>query len=75
MGSLLLFAVNGLTHSVSAILDSIVLGEYKMQALNAVMAGNDTSVSTMDMHLERSLVVMIILGLVLYVSSQKETEE
>ena len=46
-----------------------------MQALNAVMAGNDTSVSTMDMHLERSLVVMIILGLVLYVSSQKETEE
>ena len=49
---------------------------------DAVSAKESTTVTiienfyglNMNMHLERSLVVMLILGMVLYVSSRKETE-
>ena len=73
VGSLLVLAVDRLRDTVSTILENIIFGNSKMQLVNGI--GGDHSYGlNMDMHLERSLIVIMILGIVLYISSKKETE-
>lgn len=73
ISSLLVLVMDRLTHSVSAILDQMIFGDSKIQAVNSVV-GNYSYGLNMDMHLERSLIVILILGILLYISSRKETE-
>jgi hypothetical protein len=73
VGSFLVLFVDRLRDTVSTILENIIFGNSKMQVVNGI--GGDSSYGlNMDMHLERSLVVILILGILLYISSRKETE-
>ncbi|WP_415406497.1 hypothetical protein ACLHDG_12085 [Sulfurovum sp. CS9] len=73
IGSFLVLVVDRLRDTVSTILENIIFGNSKMQVVNGI--GGDHSYGLhIDMHLERSLVVILILGILLYISSRKETE-
>ena len=62
VGSLFTFAMGRWPDSASVMQSSTNITSNHFYGLN------------MDMHLERSLVVILILGMVLYISSKKETE-
>ena len=73
VGSFLVLVVDRLRDTVSTILENIIFGNSKMQVVNGI--GGDHSYGlNIDMHLERSLVVILILGILLYISSRKGTE-
>ena len=71
--SFLILVVEMFTHSVSTILDQMIFAEHKMQIVYDIVGDKFYGLNT-DMHLERSLVVMLVLGILLYISSRKETE-
>jgi len=73
VSSLLVLVVEMLTHAVSILLNQMVLVDHKMQALNDIVSDNFYGLNT-DMHLERSLIIILILGILLYTSSRKEIE-
>ena len=73
VSSLFVLLVEMFTHSVSTILDQMIFADHKMQTLNDIIGDNFYGLNT-DMHLERSLVVMLVLGILLYFSSRKGTE-
>ncbi len=71
VSSFLVLAVEMSTHAVSILLDQMVLVDRKMQVLNDIVDDNFYGLNT-DMHLERSLIIILILGILLYNSSRKE---
>ena len=73
ISSLLVLIVEMLTHSTFRILDQMIFGDRKMQIVNNIIGDNFHGLNT-DMHFERSLVIILILGVLLYSSSRKETE-
>ena len=73
VSSLFVLLMEMFTHSVSIILDQMIFADHKMQIVNDIIGDNFYGLNT-DMHFERSLVILLILGILLYSSSRKETE-
>ena len=61
-----------LTHFVSTVLGKMICGDHYIQPVNGIVGDTSCGFNT-DMHLVRSLTVVLILGMVLYISSKKKS--
>ena len=72
--SLFLWLADRLTHSISFTLGEIIYGDLYMQHV-ARMIGDRSCKFNIDMYLAYTLFTVFLLGIVLYVSSMKETAQ
>ncbi len=70
--SLLVWLTDRLTQVISTLLGKIICGDCYMQAVNG-MIGDPSCGFNIDMHFTFSLIVVFIFGILLYISSARET--
>ena len=70
--SILVWLTDRLTHAVSTILGKILYGDHYIYTVDGKISDSCCRFN-IDMYLSYSLVTILILGIVLYISSQKET--
>ena len=72
--SLPLWIVDRITHVIAHLLGKCLYGDRYLKALDGI-AGDASCGFNIDMHLSFSLIILFILGMLLYVSSKKTSEE